>query len=91
MIPYVLHLLAPLSGVYNFDLVPGEVHVYDHCVKVIGWGRQRRANGGGAQEYLLLVNSWSSLWAKDGLSYRPDQMISDQRSLIFRNLQDGLG
>uniref|UniRef100_A0A183BZF9 Pept_C1 domain-containing protein n=1 Tax=Globodera pallida TaxID=36090 RepID=A0A183BZF9_GLOPA len=57
------------DGVYDFDLLPGEVHVYDHCAKVIGWGRQRRPNASGGavqQEYLLLVNSWSSLWAKDG-------------------------
>ena len=40
--------------------------MYDHCVKVIGWGRQRRLNAIGVQPYLIAVNSWSSLWAKDG-------------------------
>ncbi|KAL3120599.1 hypothetical protein niasHT_007891 [Heterodera trifolii] len=59
------------DGVYDFDLLPGELHVYDHCAKVIGWGRQRRPNASGdgtnaQQEYLLLVNSWSARWAKDG-------------------------
>lgn len=53
-------------GVYNFDLQPGELHVYDHCAKVIGWGRQRRPNAVGMQQYLIAVNSWSAMWAKDG-------------------------
>lgn len=54
------------DGVYNFDLQPGELHVYDHCAKVIGWGRQRRPNAVGMQQYLIAVNSWSAMWAKDG-------------------------
>ncbi|KAF7633491.1 Pept_C1 domain-containing protein [Meloidogyne graminicola] len=54
------------DGVYNFDLQPNEQHVYDHCAKIIGWGRQRRPNAVGVQNYLIAVNSWGSLWAKDG-------------------------
>ncbi|KAI6173379.1 Na+ channel, amiloride-sensitive family and Degenerin family-containing protein [Aphelenchoides besseyi] len=33
-----------------------KLHVYDHCVKTIGW------EGG----HLIAVNSWSKNWAKDG-------------------------
>ncbi|CAK5086534.1 unnamed protein product [Meloidogyne enterolobii] len=45
------------DGVYNFDLQPGEQHVYDHCAKIIGWGRQRRPNSVGVQNYLIAGNS----------------------------------
>jgi len=43
------------------------MHIYDHCVKVIGWGTYRNNMTETTEKYLLAVNSWSEEWAKDGL------------------------
>uniref|UniRef100_A0A914KHF7 Peptidase C1A papain C-terminal domain-containing protein n=1 Tax=Meloidogyne incognita TaxID=6306 RepID=A0A914KHF7_MELIC len=76
------------DGVYNFDLQPGEQHVYDHCAKIIGWGRQRRPNSVGVQNYLIAVNSWGSLWAKDGTFKIDVDRLSYFHSDLFAGVPD---
>lgn len=65
---FLLLFLASFIGVYDFRHQPDEVVVYDHCVKVIGFGNYFRADRV-VGKYLLAVNSWSSRWAKDGRCY----------------------
>lgn len=61
------------DGVYKVIEDLETVHVYDHCVKTIGFGVEK--NG---QEYFVGVNSWGQ-WAKDGLFKIDINMLSKSR------------
>jgi hypothetical protein len=49
------------SGIYKIIEDLETLLIYDHCVKIIGYGIE--PNG---QQYFLAVNSWGE-WAEDGI------------------------
>uniref|UniRef100_A0A914C0L2 Peptidase C1A papain C-terminal domain-containing protein n=1 Tax=Acrobeloides nanus TaxID=290746 RepID=A0A914C0L2_9BILA len=62
------------QGIYNKNM---GIHVYDHCVKIIGW------NHDGSHEYLLAVNSWSPKWAFNGTFKIDLEMLHNFRSDFY--------
>lgn len=58
MLPFEMSI--PFLGVYSVIEDLETLHVYDHCVKTIGWGVEQDG-----REYLVGVNSWG-VWAKNG-------------------------
>jgi len=50
------------KGVYNVLNGTEGPHIYDHCVKITGWGIDKLTGS----EYLKAINSWSEHWATDG-------------------------
>ncbi|KAI6232504.1 Pept-C1 domain-containing protein [Aphelenchoides besseyi] len=50
-----------------------KLHVYDHCVKTIGWDG----------DHIIAVNSWSKNWAKDGTFKLDIQMLAESRGDMY--------
>uniref|UniRef100_A0A915EQP9 Peptidase C1A papain C-terminal domain-containing protein n=1 Tax=Ditylenchus dipsaci TaxID=166011 RepID=A0A915EQP9_9BILA len=69
------------EGIYNFVRGgPEEIHVYDHCVKLIGWGRYKNNSTDEMDRYFTAINSWSTKWAKDGTFKIDMKMLENYRS-----------
>src|SRR4051812_8142803 len=77
-------------GIYNsLRGGPNEVHVYDHCVKLVGWGEQEKSNKTGRQDkYFLAINSWSTKWAKDGTFKIDFDVLRNQRSDFYAGVPE---
>uniref|UniRef100_A0A914R355 Peptidase C1A papain C-terminal domain-containing protein n=1 Tax=Panagrolaimus davidi TaxID=227884 RepID=A0A914R355_9BILA len=70
------------KGVYNLLNGAEGAHIYDHCVKIIGWGRDP-ATG---RDYLKAINSWSSKWATDGTFLIDLEMLKHLRSDLYAGI-----
>ncbi|CAD5234944.1 unnamed protein product [Bursaphelenchus xylophilus] len=70
------------EGVYKRVSELEKLHVYDHCVKTIGWGKE---NG---TEYFIAVNSWSDKWGKDGTFKIDLSMLMESRGDMYSAMAD---
>lgn len=70
------------DGVYRRLPHLEQLHVYDHCVKTVGWGRER------GRDFLLAVNSWSAGWARDGTFKLDLSMLAESRGDMYAAMAD---
>ena len=75
-------LPAFVAGVYNLLNGAEGAHIYDHCVKITGWGRDA-ATG---RDYLKAINSWSLEWATDGTFLIDLEMLKHLRSDLYAGI-----
>lgn len=62
-----LKIFKLILGIYDFNQNLKEIFVYDHCVKIIGWGRLMNWKTKKFNKYFMAINSWSNKWAKNGI------------------------
>ncbi|KAI1718754.1 papain family cysteine protease domain-containing protein [Ditylenchus destructor] len=73
------------DGVYDYLHGFPRDHIYDHCVKLIGWGLYKHNGTGQIEKYFTAVNSWGK-WGVNGAFKIDLRMLQHFRSDLYAGI-----
>ncbi|KAI1730447.1 papain family cysteine protease domain-containing protein [Ditylenchus destructor] len=73
------------DGIYDYLHGFPRDHIYDHCVKLIGWGLYKHNGTGQIEKYFTAVNSWGK-WGVNGAFKIDLRMLQHFRSDLYAGI-----